>query len=1240
MSSKEETKVSWTREQLAAINTRGANLLVAAAAGSGKTAVLVERIIKMITDRDNPIDIDRLLVVTFTNAAASEMRERIGEAISKEIHKSPNSKTLQRQLTLLNKASITTIHSFCLEVIKTNFHMIDLDPSFRVADETEAILLKQEALDEVFDEMYDRDDKLFLKLVECYCNNKNDSQLFDMVLNLYNFAMSSPSPIEWLKEKSDVFNVSDSFSFQDSKLGQALLKDVRIELESIVSSMNIAREIVNNTPSLLSYQENINPEYEMIKRLYESSNSFEDLKDSFENVSFGKLTTIRGCKDKIEQEEVKKIRDNAKKKIGELSNIIIQASSKRSIEDLKYLYPLMDKLSELVVKMKEAYDKKKKERALIDFNDFEHFALDILTEKNDEGQIIPSKVAEELREKYEEILIDEYQDSNYVQEYILTMISRNPLGENNIFMVGDVKQSIYRFRMAKPELFLHKKNTYSEEEDADEIIIKLYKNFRSREEVINATNFIFKHIMSSNLGELEYTEEEALNLGADYKPLEDDGIVGGPVEIMLFEKNKDIEEIEEEDSEPLTNIQIEARAVGNRIKELTNIESDFKVFDKNTKNYRNVEYKDVVILLRATSEYAPVFSEELKNLGIPVYADTSEGYFNTLEIQIMISLLQIIDNPRQDIPLLAVLRSPIGGFSAENLVDIRINSPETTVYEAMNSYLNEEEDLELKKKVEKFLEKLVYWRNKALITPIDEFIWYLYMDTGYYGYVGAMPAGIQRQANLRILFQRARQYENTSYKGLFNFVNFINKLKVSSGDLGTAKTIGENENVVRIMSIHKSKGLEFPIVFLSAMGKNFNRMDSRKKVLFHHDLGFGPELVDVEKRISYSPTIKEILKSKINIESLSEEMRVLYVAFTRAKEKLILTGTCRDFDKSIENWTSMARNSEDKILEGYLLKGNSYLDWVMPCVIKHKDGEPLRNYLKINEESVRLVQDNSKWSIKLMNYKDLDIEGGIAKLEAIDIKEKLKEIELKEINIHYRQEIEKRLNFKYKYEASTKIPTVLTVSELKRTYNQNLNDEFANTTYIPAIVRKPAFLEEKRGLTPSEKGIAMHSVMQRLDIDSINSKKDIISQIENMVIKELITEEQAKSIRVEKILKFFNTNLGERILIAHNKTRVYKETPFSIEISSTEIDEGLDKKIYEKENIIVQGIIDGYFEEDGEIVLFDYKTDYVPNGDTASIVEKYRVQIDYYTRALEKILGKKVKERYLYLFSIDSEVIL
>lgn len=1240
MDSKDEKKVSWTKEQLAAINTRGANLLVAAAAGSGKTAVLVERIIKMITDRDNPVDIDRLLVVTFTNAAASEMRERIGEAISKEIHNNPSSRNLQRQLTLLNKASITTIHSFCLDVIKTNFHMIDLDPSFRVADETETVLLKQEALDEVFEEMYDKDDKLFLKLVECYCNNKNDSQLFDMVLSLYNFAMSSPNPIEWLKEKVEVFNVDDSFSFKHSKLGQSLLKDIKIELESSLSSMNIAREIVCKTPSLLSYKENIILEYEMIKSLYESSNSFENLVKGFENISFGKLATIRGCKDKAEQEEVKKIRDNAKKKINELSNMVAQASSKRSIEDLKYLYPLMDKLSELVVKMKEAYDKKKKERALIDFNDFEHFALNILTEKNHEGKIIPSKVAEELREKYEEILIDEYQDSNYVQEYILTTISRTPLGENNIFMVGDVKQSIYRFRMAKPELFLHKKNTYSEEDDGDEIIIKLYKNFRSRKEVIDATNFIFKNIMSNNVGELEYTEEEALNLGADYKPLEEDGVAGGPVEIMLFEKNRDIEEIEEEDSEPLTSIQIEARAVANKIKELTNIENNFKVFDKNNKVYRNAEYKDIVILLRATSEYAPVFSEELKNLGIPVYADTSEGYFNTLEIQIMISLLQIIDNPRQDIPLLAVLRSPIGGFSAEDLVEIRLNGPETTIYEAMNNYLEDKEELSLALKVENFLEKLVQWRNKALITPIDEFIWYLYMDTGYYGYVGAMPAGIQRQANLRILFQRARQYEDTSYKGLFNFVNFINKLKVSSGDLGSAKIIGENENVVRIMSIHKSKGLEFPIVFLSAMGKNFNRMDSRKKVLFHHDLGFGPELVNVEKRISYSPTVKEILKSKINIESLSEEMRVLYVGFTRAKEKLILTGTCKEFDKTIENWTSVARNSSDKILEGYLLKGNSYLDWIMPCIIKHKDGKPLRDYLNLNEKSIRLIDDNSKWMVKLMNYKDLDIEENIAKLETIDINEKLKELELKEINLYYREKIEKRLNFKYKYSASTKMPTVFTVSELKRMYNQNLDDEFVNTNYIPRIVRKPMFLEEKRGLTAAEKGTAMHSVLQRLDLNNINSKEDIISQIENMVMKELITEEQAKSIRLEKIVKFFNTSLGERVLTAHKKNKIYRETPFSIEISSTEIDESLDKKLYEKENIIVQGIIDGYFEEDGELVLFDYKTDYVPNGDTKAIVEKYKTQIDYYTRALEKTLGKKVKERYLYLFSIDREVVI
>ena len=632
--------------------------------------------------------------------------------------------------------------------------------------------------------------------------------------------------------------------------------------------------------------------------------------------------------------------------------------------------------------------KKKKKKNIIDFNDIEHFCLKILTEKDKQGGIIPSLVALKLREKYDEILIDEYQDSNLVQDFILGTVSRKDSENPNLFMVGDVKQSIYKFRQAKPELFLEKYRTYSDNEGDRSRKILLYKNFRSRKEIIYGTNFIFKQIMSQDIGELNYNDREALNVGADYIEHGDlIGITGGAIELNIIEKKeKEIFElnINEEDEEQVDNIRLEARLVCQRINQLLrpiSEENTFKVFDKQSKQYRKVEYKDIVILLRATSAWSPVFVEELKAASIPVYADTGTGYFDTIEIKTILSLLQIIDNPLQDIPLLAVLRSPIASFSAEELIDIRMIDSKVTYYEAlkkaadlsvspkgtddeiaigkegasieefkeeymgmnvcfsgvqeeniinlndvesMDEYVynsqiihnegikqcNEDEfynkykiDKKLCIKASYFLKTLNYLRERSLHMPIDEFIWHLYTSTGYYGYVAAMSGGVQRQANLRVLFQRAKQYEQISYKGLFNFVNFINRLKVSSGDMGSAKILGENENVVRIMSIHKSKGLEFPVVILSGTGKNFNLMDMNKSVLFHHSLGFGPDYVDYERRIAYPTIIKQAIRKKIKIESLSEEMRILYVALTRAKEKLIITGAVQDLKKSVKKWS-------------------------------------------------------------------------------------------------------------------------------------------------------------------------------------------------------------------------------------------------------------------------------------------------------------------------------------------------
>ncbi|MBU3142633.1 helicase-exonuclease AddAB subunit AddA [Clostridium sp. CF012] len=1308
-----EKKVSWTQDQQKAILTRDCNILVAAAAGSGKTAVLVERIIKIVTDEERPTDIDKLLVVTFTNAAASEMRERIAQAISKELRINPQSKLLQRQLTLLNKSSITTIHSFCLEVIRSNFHIVDLDPNFRIADTTEAVLLKQEALEELFEERYvsiaeeennqeseknleenssralEQDpsfEKLaatssflsleeapsFIKLVEAYSNNKEDLGLQTIVLSLYNFAMSSTDPTKWLLNAAEDFNIKEGYSLSDTPWATVLMEDIKIELQGIEKVMIKALKIVEGSVAIALYNEVFIADLAIISDLLSASkNSFEQLAGTIEILNFQKLPTIRGCEDKEKQKSVQEIRNKVKKQLQELSQQVMGANSETALEDIKKLYPQMMALSQLVIDLQEKYTQKKKERSIIDFNDFEHFCLDILMEKDKQGEIVldsdgkpqPSPVAVQLRNKYEEILIDEYQDSNMVQETLLNIISREKIGAPNVFMVGDVKQSIYRFRQARPELFLGKYSSYSKEDGAKTRKITLYKNFRSREPVINAVNYIFKGIMCKNIGDLDYTDEEALNLGAFFEELKEPGVAGGPVELHLIEKevmditqeNEDSEEengsegeelVKSSEEETPTNIQLEARIVAKRIKELMLHEGDqaFKIYDKNIKNYRNVDYKDIVILLRATSNWAPSFLEELKLVGIPVYADTGTGYFNTLEIQIIMSLLQIIDNPRQDIPMLSVLRSPIGGFTPEELVDIRIGQREISFYEAMLNYIHDEEtkhkeeNASITQKLTKFLERLNHFRRICKYMPIDEFIWYLYTDTGYYGYIGAMPGGIQRQANLRVLFQRARQYEETSYKGLFNFINFINKLKISSGDMGSAKTLGENENVVRIMSIHKSKGLEFPVVFLSGTGKNFNLMDINKSILFHHDLGYGPDFVDPIRRISYPTVLKQALRKKIKIESLSEEMRVLYVAFTRAKEKLIITGSMKNIEKNIGRMSFSLEENTEKLGEYEILKAKSYLDWIVPSVIRHPDGKMLRELIGIEDDNVNLLDHPSSWQVRFWNRDDIVISQEEQEEALVSTQEKLTRLQEKVTDEKYLAEIEKRLGFVYKYEMSTKMPTVLTVTELKRKFNVELTEGTSENMYVPRLISKPKFLEEIKGLTPAEKGTAMHSVVQRLDLNKVANTSEIEAQIQIYVEKLLMSKEEAKAVRAEKLVKLFNTELGARMVKAYRLDLLKREVPFHMEINSTDIYKNLDSDIYGEEKIMLQGIIDCYFEEDGEIILVDYKTDSVKNGDASALVERYKSQLDYYARALKATLGKTVKESYLYLFSIDEAV--
>jgi ATP-dependent helicase/nuclease subunit A len=825
-------------------------------------------------------------------------------------------------------------------------------------------------------------------------------------------------------------------------------------------------------------------------------------------------------------------------------------------------------------------------------------------------------------------------------------------------MVGDIKQSIYRFRQAKPELFLNKYKTYSSNSGSNNRKIQLYKNFRSREEVISSVNYIFRQIMSVNAGELDYSKEEELNLGAEYKEYNaSEGYVGGSTELHIIDddNNTIIEDNEAElsddnaetdefieDSKPsddeieeqLGSIQLEARMVVKRIKELTRPkdgEKCLKVFDKSTQDYRNVEYKDIVILLRTTRNWAEIFVEEMVLQGIPTYADSGTGYFKTIEVQVILSLLEIIDNPLQDIPLLAVLRSPIASFSAEELIDIRLADRDASLYEAMIK-LSSQEDAPFSAKIKLFMRNLKSWREKAAYLSTDELIWFLYTDTGYFSYVGAMAAGEQRQANLRVLFERARQFEQTSYKGLFNFINFINKLKRSSGDMGSAKILGENENVVRIMSIHKSKGLEFPIVILSGCGKTFNLQDMNKKILLHQDMGFGPDLIDSVRRISYPTIQKQALRCKTKVESLSEEMRILYVAFTRAKEKLIITGNIKGLSRKAVKWANSFSLAEEKLPDDEMLRARNYMDWIGPALMRHKGSSNLRKLAGIctdaSEPPLRFPSDCSNWEINI--WSAMDFLSDRLDESIIDLKDGFEDIEMEHTNGSYIDIIKERLNWEYPYLRASTLPSKMSVTELKRHFNASNADEYPGMQLnTPALVKKPKFLEDVRGLNAAERGTTLHFVMQHLDLMHVSNINEIKQQLSKMKSLELLTDQQMKEIDLDRIDKFLKSEIGIRLLSAE---KIYREVPFNIEINCGDIYKEVIKDKCSEETILLQGVIDCYFEEGDKLVLLDYKTDYIPEGGTERISERYRVQIEYYTKALESITSKKVSGKYIYLF--------
>lgn len=1228
----------WTNEQIQAITEKGCNLLVAAAAGAGKTAVLVERIIQKITDTSTPVDIDRLLIVTFTNAAATEMRERIADAIAKVLEEHATSSNVQRQLTLLNKASIMTMHSFCLEVIRSNFQSISIDPGFRISDATEATLMKLEILNDLFEDLYETESGYedFLELLECYGGNRDDLVLQGMVLNLYDFIQSSPWPDTWLQEMTDAYDVQDGLDFGETIWGKVLLESVTTALTGLQEMLEQALVMIKDTEGLERYISVYEDDANHIEELLalskmENHAKWDILFETVQSVMFKRLPTAAKETDEQAKEHVKRIRDNVKGEIKRLKESVFLTNSEDTLRDIKTLYPLIQCLTQLVSEFGKRYAAKKSKKSIVDFNDLEHFCLEILSDRDEQGHHTSSKVADSYRERFVEILVDEYQDSNEVQETIVRMISKVDIGTPNVFMVGDVKQSIYRFRQAKPELFLEKYHAYSMEQGEFYRKILLFKNFRSRKEIVDAVNFIFKQIMSLRVGELDYTDQEALYPGAAFEENKRaNTVVGGSVELHLVQtaeredptlkdkEDKDSENEEElpaqeeghEEEEMLDSIQCEARVVAKKIQELLLPDKEgrmFQVFDAKRKEYRNVKYRDIVVLLRTTKNWSTIFMEELTQQGIPAFADTGTGFFKTTEVQVVLSLLQLIDNPQQDIPLLSVLRSPVVAFTTDELAELRLTDRKVSLFDALQLFATTSEGATLGK-TQSFLRELQRWRDMSLYMSTDQLLWQLYTQTGYFATVGALPAGQQRQANLQILFERARQFEETSYKGLFNFINFIDRLKDNKGDMGSAKILGENDNVVRIMSIHKSKGLEFPVVILSGCGKKFNLQDMNKSILLHQELGFGPDFVDHRRRISYPSLPKQAIREKIKIETLSEEMRILYVAMTRAREKLIITGAVRDVAAALTKWDRLDT-----------IKGGRFLDWIGPVLLQHIT------------QSKNLV-DPSNWKIRIWNKTEVVSTPITREKDETTLVQWLKDLDAHKEAKEYSEEITRRLGWEYPYQEISKVPAKVSVSELKRRFDTELLEgSQAFPEYLPVMMKKPMFMEEKKGPTSAEMGTAVHFVLQHLDF----SRQDIDVQINEMVTKQLLTEQQSKYVSVPKIQRFLESPLGKRLLASGS---VSKEVPFNMEIPCHELYSNIQSEVSQGETLLLQGVIDCYFEEADGLVLLDYKTDYVSDGKVEMIRERYKLQLAYYARALEKLTGKKVKEKVIYLFS-NGEVL-
>lgn len=1261
--------MKFTPEQQRVIELHNSNILVSAAAGSGKTAVLVERIIRMICDGEHPADIDRLLIVTFTNAAAAEMRERIAAGITARLEADPGNEHIQKQSALLHNAQITTIDSFSLFLIRNHFNEIGLDPDFRVADEGEIKLLQQEVLAQLLEDAYagqfaPEAPEQFHACVEYFCPGGRESVLEQHILNLSRYAGSFPWPEEWLEERKNDYAAGDMEALVHSDYGQYLTERVNRTVEGCLEKLQEIKRLCELPDGPYMYGELTDAEIEQLERLT-SCKDLEEQAAKVPAVTFARLPSKKDDSvDPAKRELAKAIRNSVKDTLSDLSESYFKTPLELAVEQGKACREPLRMLLDLVLEFDRRLLAAKQERHLIDFSDMEHYALQILLkrEKVEETggtgtdhaetkyRIVPSDVAMEYRQYFQEILIDEYQDSNLVQEYLLSAISGEEEGRYNRFMVGDVKQSIYKFRLARPELFLEKYDIY--QETGDLCRIDLAKNFRSRIQVVDAVNDVFSRIMSREIGGIAYDDKAALYPGAVY-PAQEDPAYGS--ELLLIRKPEKGEREESGIGEQHTegagvlvdydNVrQLEALAIAARIKQL---KGSLQVMEKSTGELRPVRYSDMVILLRTTSGWDEEFKKILEQQGIPVYITSKTGYFGALEVQELLQFLRVLDNPRQDIPLFGVMQSVFGGFTQEEIAQIRSGGEghsrkRMTLYEALKEVaqsgrtVEEGEETELSFKAKEFLQRIDHYRDLTPFTSIRDLLQRILDDYDYLNYVTALPAGSKRRANVEMLLTKASAFEKTSYFGLFHFIRYMEQLEKYDVDYGEADTLDENADVVRIMSIHKSKGLEFPVVFVSGLSKRFNMQDANQSLIVDMDLGVAVDYVDSVRRIKNKTLRRAVLSAKMKEDNLAEELRVLYVALTRAREKLILTAV---LDKADEKWELAQMTGQERLTYLDFCEAGSYMDFLLP------------------------ILPQTGIAVKTLRTEDLAVEELREQLRMGDRREQLRLIACGETTLTGDPEenerklmyLRERFAYQYPHPGLQKLYTKTTVSELKIAAMAE-KDEAAFHTFeekevVPYI---PGFRREQEKVSGAVRGNAFHRTMELLDfmyvfvesglfekcpgdyetyrkrLDAERLKNRLEEFLQRETISLRLTEEYAKAVSLPKILNFLEQELAYRMWRAQEQGLLYREQPFVLGIDAKRLDPDLP----EGEKVLIQGIIDVFFIEDGEIVLLDYKTDVIDS--LEALWNRYNVQIQYYEEALTKLMQMPVKERILYSFYLEK----